>query len=184
MYWNKTANVCRSRSFLQSNHNDRAVGTRHRDCGCSAPSTGSSGTGYIQLHPGYTSPFPGEADSMFFCVWFYFYPELCIKSASGCDWFNSHPSSSSSSSVNGHLPQSWPLLSFLVPAGLFCCFHSPPNSDMDYRIFNVHMWSFCMCIHTGEPWFITHQKDFFIKYKHIYIINKSFSHSLSDWVNN
>ena len=26
-----------------------------------------------------------------------------------------------------------------VPAGLFCCFHNPPNSDMDYRIFNVRM---------------------------------------------
>ena len=48
-------------------------------------------------------------------------------------------SSSSSSSVNEHRPQSWPLLSFLVHAGLFCCLHSPPNSDVDYRIFNVRM---------------------------------------------
>ena len=39
---------------------------------------------------------------------------------------------------------------FLVHAGLFCCIHSPPNSDMDYRIFNVRMWSFCTRIHTGD----------------------------------
>ena len=24
-------------------------------------------------------------------------------------------------------------------------FHSPLNADMDYKIFNVRMWSFCMC---------------------------------------
>ena len=28
-------------------------------------------------------------------------------------------------------------LTLLVYAGLFCCFHSPPNSDMDYKILNV-----------------------------------------------
>ena len=27
----------------------------------------------------------------------------------------------------------------LVHAGLFCCFHSPPISDMDYMIFNMRM---------------------------------------------
>ena len=34
---------------------------------------------------------------------------------------------------------------------VFLCFHNPLNTDMDYRIFNVHyMWSFlCMRIHTG-----------------------------------
>ena len=41
----------------------------------------------------------------------------------------------------------------LVHAGLFWWFHSPPNSDMDYRIFNMRMWSFIMCtyiyIHSG-----------------------------------
>ena len=31
----------------------------------------------------------------------------------------------SSSFVNDHRPQNWPLLSFLVHAGLFRCFHSP-----------------------------------------------------------
>ena len=25
---------------------------------------------------------------------------------------------------------------------LCCCFHSPSNSDMDLRFFDVHMWSF------------------------------------------
>ena len=32
------------------------------------------------------------------------------------------------------------LHTFLVHAGLFHCFHKAPNSDMDYRIFNVHRW--------------------------------------------
>ena len=27
-------------------------------------------------------------------------------------------------------------------------FHSPPNSDMDYGVFNVCVWPFCMGIHT------------------------------------
>ena len=60
-------------------------------------------------------------------------------------------SSTSSSSVNDHRPQSWPLRSFLVHAGIFCCFHILlfPNSDMDYRIFNLWMSSFCMRIDTG-----------------------------------
>ena len=30
-------------------------------------------------------------------------------------------------------------LTLLVHAGLFGCFHSPPNSEMDCRIFNVRM---------------------------------------------
>ena len=40
----------------------------------------------------------------------------------------------------------------LVHAGLFCCFHSPLNSDMDCRSFNnnMHMRSFCMRIYTGD----------------------------------
>ena len=33
---------------------------------------------------------------------------------------------------------------------VFSCFCNPPNCDMDYRIFNLRMWSFvCMCIDTG-----------------------------------
>ena len=28
---------------------------------------------------------------------------------------------------------------------VFSCFHNPPNSDMDYRIFNVRTWSF-LCV--------------------------------------
>ena len=28
-------------------------------------------------------------------------------------------------------------LTLLVSAGLFCCFPSPPDSDMDYKILNV-----------------------------------------------
>ena len=33
---------------------------------------------------------------------------------------------------------------------VFYCFHNPPNSDMDYRIFNMRTWLFlCVLIHTG-----------------------------------
>ena len=39
-------------------------------------------------------------------------------------------------------------LTLSVHAGLFWCFHSPPHSDVDYRIFNVRMWSCCMRIHS------------------------------------
>ena len=54
--------------------------------------------------------------------------------------------------------------------GVFCCcflcFHNLPKSDKGYRIFNVHMWSFFMCVHQfggGERgalclWF--HPKEF------------------------
>ena len=40
------------------------------------------------------------------------------------------------------------LLTLSVYAGLFWCFHNPLNSDKDYRIFNVCMWSCCMRMHT------------------------------------
>ena len=30
-------------------------------------------------------------------------------------------------------------LTLLVHAGLFWCFHNPPNCDIDYRIFNMRM---------------------------------------------
>ena len=36
--------------------------------------------------------------------------------------------------------------SYKCMLGFFSCFRNPPNSDMDYRIFNVHMWSF-VCVH-------------------------------------
>ena len=33
---------------------------------------------------------------------------------------------------------------------VFTCYHNPPNSDMDYKIFNVRTWSFLRVrIHTG-----------------------------------
>ena len=44
----------------------------------------------------------------------------------------------------------WWRLTLLVHAGLFWCFQNPPNSDMDYRISNMRMWSFCMHIHPGD----------------------------------
>ena len=30
------------------------------------------------------------------------------------------------------------------------CFHSPPNSDMGYKIFNVRIRSFCMRLHKRD----------------------------------
>ena len=33
---------------------------------------------------------------------------------------------------------------------VFSCFRIPPNSDMGYRVFIVHTWSFlCVCVQTG-----------------------------------
>ena len=50
---------------------------------------------------------------------------------------------------------------FLVQTGLLQCFHNPPNSSMtDCRIFNVLMWSFCLCIHTGDLSLQSHPKNF------------------------
>ena len=45
---------------------------------------------------------------------------------------------------------------------LFWCFNNPPNSDMDYIIFNVSMWYFCMRIHTEDLglYLWSHIKDF------------------------
>ena len=45
---------------------------------------------------------------------------------------------------------------------LFWCFKYPPNSDMDYIIFNVSMWYFCMRIHTEDLglYLWSHIKDF------------------------
>ena len=44
------------------------------------------------------------------------------------------------------------ILTLWVHAGLFWCFHYPPHLDMDYRIFNVRMWSFCMHMCTHCHW--------------------------------
>ena len=38
----------------------------------------------------------------------------------------------------------------LVHSGLFSCFQHPPSSDMDYMIFYVCLWSFCISMHAGE----------------------------------
>ena len=44
--------------------------------------------------------------------------------------------------------QRYPVLQ--VHAGSFRVSRNLPNSDMDYRIFNVHAWSFlCVRVHTG-----------------------------------
>ena len=47
------------------------------------------------------------------------------------------------------------IVTSLVHPGLFSCFRTAPNSDVDYRIFTMHRLSFCMYIiyykiHTGD----------------------------------
>ena len=54
----------------------------------------------------------------------------------------------------------WKLMTLLVRTGVFWCFHNPPNSDMDYRIFNMQMWSFCLRIHTEYLGLLSLLKDF------------------------
>ena len=44
-------------------------------------------------------------------------------------------------------------LTLLGHAGLFCFFHSPPNSDVDYRIFKLVLWCFLYCVQ------LQHYKD-------------------------
>ena len=39
------------------------------------------------------------------------------------------------------------------------CFHNPPSSDMDYGIFNMHMWSPCMRI-TGPQFLASPGRTF------------------------
>ena len=76
-----------------------------------------------EIHLPSTKSFDGRASATFYLSLSNLSPliRLCQVASS----------SSSSSSINDHWPQSWLLLSFLVHAELFCCFHSPPNSDMD-----------------------------------------------------
>ena len=40
-------------------------------------------------------------------------------------------------------------LTHLVHTGLFWCFHNPPNSDMDHRIFNEYVIFWHVCTHWG-----------------------------------
>ena len=57
-----------------------------------------------------------------------------------CGRFRPPHSSSKSSSTQ----------SYMCTLGLFV-FRNPPNSELDYRIFNVRTWSFfCVVGHTGE----------------------------------
>ena len=53
-------------------------------------------------------------------------------------------------------------LTLLVLAGLFQCFHNPPNSDVDYRIFNMHIFVIFLPAYThGGPWFIVSSEGLF-----------------------
>ena len=45
---------------------------------------------------------------------------------------------------------------------VYLCFHNLLNCDMDYRIFNVHMWSSCIC--TLDLSFIVSSKGLFVGY--------------------
>ena len=48
-----------------------------------------------------------------------------------------------------------------VHAWVFLCFHNPPNSDIDYRIFNVRTWSFLLRVHGGWACTPTSQDNIF-----------------------
>ena len=39
-------------------------------------------------------------------------------------------------------------------------FHNPPNSGIDYRIFNARISSFCMRMHTGDLGLKLYPKDY------------------------
>ena len=59
----------------------------------------------------------------------------------------------SSSSANDHRPQKLAITVILVPAGLFCCFHSPPNSAVDCPgslMCVCDCFFVCMRIRTGD----------------------------------
>ena len=61
-----------------------------------------------------------------------------------------------------------------VHAGLFECFHNPPNLDVDYRIVNVRMWSFCMRMHTGDLGFIVSLEGLLWFFPRVYFSFASF----------
>ena len=69
-------------------------------------------------------------------------------------------------------PATFRLRGYKCICWLFLCFHNPPNSDMDYRIFNVSTWSFAWVrIHTGvghtdsesaQPFWLKKPSKFFL----------------------
>ena len=70
---------------------------------------------------------------------------MVTMAQSTANWRNTHTQINRMRSLT-HLHQ----LLFFSACWVFSCFRSPPNSDMDYRIFIVHTWSFlCMRVHTG-----------------------------------
>ena len=71
------------------------------------------------------------------------------------------------------------ILTFTVHAGLFKCFQNPGNSDMDYRIFNLCMCSFCMRIHTGGLNLLSHMHSFCREFAQNLTLEKSEGTSLA-----
>ena len=61
---------------------------------------------------------------------------------------------------SGHFLWGKPADTSAIQAFLFFFWYSknPSNSDMDYRIFHVHVWSFCLHIHMGRPQFTVSSK--------------------------
>ena len=61
---------------------------------------------------------------------------------------------------------------------VFSCFCNPPNSDVDYRIFNMWMWSFlCMCIHTGDGHTNSESAHFWLRKIHVFLCSRQGSNS-------
>ena len=72
-------------------------------------------------------------------------------------------------------------LLFFSACSIFSCFPNPPNSDMDYRIFNVRMWSLlCVCIHTGIGHTDSESARFWLGKTHIFDLEK---HTFLTWKN-
>ena len=84
------------------------------------------------LPPGQAGSLRGGARALCLCFLFFFFNTLLSLSGNSgrLTWVRLQPPQE----------QLYPVL--LVHAGFFSCFHNPPNSDTEYRIFNVRTWSF------------------------------------------
>ena len=74
---------------------------------------------------------------------------------SAADWRNTHTHVNRAHSltylVTTTLCEVLAQLLFFCACWVYLCFRNPPNSDRDYRIFNVRTWSFlCMYTHSGR----------------------------------
>ena len=77
---------------------------------------------------------------------------MVTMAQSAANWHNMHTHVDRTHSLTSTVTTTWykapAQLLFFSACWVFLCFRNPPNSDMDYRIFIVHIWSFvCMNVH-------------------------------------